>query len=139
MFHRRRETDTETAETTEATETTYAFDDFHEWVLSLPWVVERPYSLGTPGVRAFGIECEPLGRRQLWLVTGLYDQPESEAAPIAVILPSDAAAEIEISGRGRKLAPMPCSHALVSVDGDTVSGREAVEALVLTAYGYAMS
>ena len=48
-----------------------AFDDFHEWVLSLPWVVEREHKLGTPGARSFGVECEPLGRSQLWLLTGL--------------------------------------------------------------------
>ena len=47
-----------------------AFDDLHEWVLSLPWVVERPYSLATPGVRAFTVACEPLGRQSLWLLTG---------------------------------------------------------------------
>jgi hypothetical protein len=40
-----------------------AFDDVHEWALSLPWVVERPYSVATPGVRALGVDCEPLGER----------------------------------------------------------------------------
>ena len=42
----------------------------YEWILSLPWVVERPDGLGTPGVR-FAVDCEPLDLRQLWLVTGL--------------------------------------------------------------------
>jgi hypothetical protein len=35
------------------------------------------YSLATPGVRAFGVDCEPLGRRQLWLLTGLEEQLEA--------------------------------------------------------------
>ena len=42
-----------------------AFDNLHEWVLSLPWVVERPFNVGTPGVRSFAVDCEPLGRKQL--------------------------------------------------------------------------
>jgi hypothetical protein len=61
-----------------------AFDDFHEWVLSLPWVVERPYALATPGVRGFGVECEPLDRRQLWLLTGL---PRARVTPSASASP----------------------------------------------------
>jgi hypothetical protein len=38
-----------------------ALDDFHEWVLSLPWVVGRPSSVDTPGVPCFGVDCELLG------------------------------------------------------------------------------
>ncbi|MDQ1459169.1 MAG: hypothetical protein QOI08_653, partial [Actinomycetota bacterium] len=65
MLRRRREPQTI------ASDEGNALDDFHEWLLSLPWVVERPYSLDTPGVRCFGIDCALLGRRQLWLITGL--------------------------------------------------------------------
>jgi len=46
-------------------------DELHEWVLSLPWVVERSFSLGTPGVRAFAADCGVLGIRRLWMITGL--------------------------------------------------------------------
>ena len=115
------------------------FADLHEWVLSLPWVVERPYSLGTPGVRAFAIDCEPLGRRQLWLITGLRGQLDADGMGLAVILPIEAAVELESAGRGRSLSPMPGRHVLVSMNGNTVNCRDDVEALVLTAYGYAMS
>ena len=116
-----------------------AFDDFHEWVLSLPWVVERPYSLATPGVRAFGVDCEPLGRRQLWLLTGLEEQLESDDFGLAVIVPAGVADEIQAAGSGRSVAPMPARHAMVAVYGDTLGQRAELEALVLTAYGYAMS
>jgi hypothetical protein len=116
------------------------FDDFHEWILSLPWVVERPYSLGTPGVRSFGVECEPLGRRALWLLTGLQSTNLSRTtAGIAVIVPTEAADEIEAVGWGRSVAPMPDRHKLVAVFGDLAEKRTDVEALVLTAYGCAMS
>jgi len=116
-----------------------AFDDLHEWVLSLPWVVERPYSVGTPGVRAFAVDCEPLGRRQLWLLTGLQRALESDGIGIAVIVPAEVADKIETTGWGRSLAPMPDRHSMVAVYGDAVGRRADLEALVLTAYGFAMS
>ena len=115
------------------------FDDFHEWVLSLPWVVERQYNLATPGVRAFGVECEPLGRHALWLLTGMQSGTASSTAGIAVIVPMDAADEIEAVGWGRSIAPMPANHQLVALYGDISEKRLDVEALVLTAYGCAMS
>jgi hypothetical protein len=82
MLRRRREP--QTIGSNEGT----ALDDFHEWLLSLPWVVERPYNLETPGVRCFGVECEPLGRRQLWLVAGRQRQL-ADGIGLAVIVPSD--------------------------------------------------
>jgi hypothetical protein len=116
-----------------------AFGDLHEWVLSLPWVVERPYSLATPGVRSFGVDCEPLGRRQLWLITGFPRAEESEEVAVAVIVPADVAGEIETAGWGRSLAPMPGRHAMVAVYGDALARRPELEALVLTAYSCALS
>src|ERR1700693_1191755 len=68
-----------------------ALDDFHGWLLSLPWVVERPYGLDTPGVRSFGVDCEPLGRRQLWLITGLQRHVDTDGIGLAVIVPTDTA------------------------------------------------
>lgn len=116
-----------------------ALDDLHGWVLSLPWVVERPYSLGTPGVRSFAVDCEPLGQRQLWLITGWQRALEAAGNGVAVIVPTEVAEEIETSGRGRSLAPMPDRHALVALNGRALAGSADVEALVLTAYGYALS
>jgi hypothetical protein len=133
-MHRRRREDK-----TAATHGVSPFDDFHEWVLSLPWVVERPYSVGTAGVRSFGVDCEPLGRRQLWLLTGLQRQLEVDGFGIAVIVPETAASEIEAAGWGRSVAPMPARHVMVSVYGDLAAQRHDVEALVLSAYGHAMS
>jgi hypothetical protein len=112
-------------------------DDFHEWVLSLPWVVERPYSLATPGVRTFAVDCEPLDRRQMWLVTGLRKSFDGDPG-IAVIVPGDAASEIEQAGRGRNLSPMPAGHVLMTVRGE-VGDRARIEALVLSAYSFAMA
>jgi hypothetical protein len=133
MIRRRRE------HKTTLTNDTRPFDDFHEWVLSLPWVVEQPYSLGTPGIRSFGVDCEPLRRRQMWLLTGLQRARDVDGIGIAVIVPAEAAGEIEGAGRGRRIAPMPGRHAMVTLYGDALDQRADVEALVLTAYGYAMS
>src|SRR3954447_19717920 len=116
-----------------------AFADFHEWVLSLPWTVERPYSVATPGVRCFGVDCEPLGRRRRWRLTGLHRDIDPSGLGLAVIVPADAADEIEELGWGRAVAPMPAGQVLVAVDGGEVARRENVEALALTAYSYAMS
>jgi hypothetical protein len=116
-----------------------AFADFHQWVLSLPWIVERPYSLGSPGVRCFGVDCPPLGRKQMWLLTGLQGGSDAASLGLAVIVPTEAALELEDLGWGRTVAPMPVGHALVTVSDERFERREELEALVLTAYGYAMS
>ena len=116
-----------------------ALDDFHQWLLSLPWVVERPYNLDTPGVRCFAVDCEPLGRRQLWLITGLQRPVDVDGIGLAVILPTHAADDLEDVGRGRIVAPMPAGHALVTVFGESWAGRQELEALALTAYDHAMS
>src|SRR5215471_2869982 len=114
-----------------------AHADLHDWVLSLPWVVERAYSPGTPGVRCFGIDCEPLGRRQLWLLTTVRRPLENDLLSVAVIVPAEIAHEIEDADAGHILATMPGCHALVTVRADSACGN--LESLVLTAYGYALS
>ena len=113
--------------------------DFHEWLLSLPFVVERPYSLATPGVRSFGVDCAPLDRRQIWLITGMHPDVDVDGMGLAVILPIDVADQFEAAARGRMVAPMPAGHALIAVPGASLSGREELEALALTAYCCAMS
>jgi hypothetical protein len=116
-----------------------ALDAFHEWLLSLPWVIERPYSLDTPGVRCFAVDCAPLGRRQLWLITGLQLHVGTDGIGLAVILPTDAAHGLEAVGRGRIVAPMPAAHALLMVYGERLAGHQDFEALALTAYCNALS
>ena len=131
----RRQRDQKTTSTRDAS----ASDDFHEWVLSLPWVVERRFSLDTPGVRSFGVDCEPLGRRRLWLLTGLRHELGINGMGLAVVVPWHAANDIECAGWGRSVAPMPDEHALVNVYSELLGRRHDIEALVLAAYGYAMS
>ena len=63
--------------------------DVHDWVLGLPWVVERPTDGTRPDVRLFAVDCEPLQRRQLWLVTGLELAHDGRVG-IAVVMPGAA-------------------------------------------------
>ena len=111
--------------------------DFHAWVRSLPWVVERPYPLA-PGVRTFAVDCPPLDIRRVWLVTGLRPQ-FGDAVDVSVIVPSEVSASVEHEGWGRPVATMPADHVLVSASFDAEAASGDVEALVLTGYRYAMA
>jgi hypothetical protein len=109
-----------------------AHNDFHRWILSLPWVVERPCIPGAPGVRTFAIACEPLDVHQVWLVTGL---PRGHR--VAVVAPSSLAVEWEMHGVGRALAPMPERHTLFGVRAEA---RELdLERVILETYGTLLS
>jgi hypothetical protein len=41
--------------------------DIHEWVFSLPWVVEDRPDAAWPKVRAFVVDCPPLHRQRFLL------------------------------------------------------------------------
>ena len=106
-------------------------DALHAWILSLPWVVERRYEV-VPGVRTFAIECEPLGVRRPWLVTGLSHRPG-----VAVVVPDQLAEDLEILRLARTVAPMPAGHVLAYVLDE--AGPTDLERVVLEAYGAALS
>ena len=112
---------------------------FHEWVLSLPWVVERPCSVGARGVRGFAVDCEPLDRRQLWLVTGLQRRLRPSSVDVAVIVPHEAARAIEEAGWARAVTPMPGWRVLMRASAEAMTAPHRVEALALSAYCWAMS
>jgi hypothetical protein len=116
-----------------------AFDNLHEWVLSLPWVVERPCGVGAPAVRSFAVDCEPLGRKRLWLVTGMRRASTPGVLDVAVILPIEAALAAENAGLGRCSVPMPAGYMLLRAVDGTLRRPLALEALVLAAYSHAMS
>ena len=115
-----------------------SLDGFHEWALNLPWVVEMPAYPDMPGVRSFAVDCEPLDRRQLWLVTGLARDLTDGNAGIAVILPLEAADAVEVAGWGRRAATLPARHVLLAACDDAALRPREVEALALSAYTYAM-
>jgi hypothetical protein len=106
--------------------------DLSEWVLSLPWVVERPDVFG---VRTFAIDCEPLAIRRVWLA---IFQPTGSGSPrVAVVVPVRLAQDLEDAGLGLPMAAFPAEHALVRAPD--YAGRAEVETLILAAYGRNMS
>ena len=112
---------------------------FHEWVLSLPWVVERPYSLGTRNVRSFAVDFEPVGCRRLWLVTGLRRSLQPSSIDIAVIVPDEGARALEEAGWGRTVTAMPGRRALVRASAEVTAKPRMIEDLALSAYCWATS
>jgi hypothetical protein len=112
-------------------------DGLCRFAASLPWVVERPDCAGTPGTRLLAVDCAPLARRQVWLVT-IYRGPQpSTTGALAVVLPARSAADVESAGTARRIATLPADHALMQVSDD--ASLFEIESIVLTAYGYAMS
>src|SRR5689334_20583651 len=106
--------------------------ELHEWVLSLPWVIERPYALGAPGVRIFAVDCAPVDVRRIWLVTGL---PNSSG--IAVIVSKEFASDLDTINLAQSLAPMPPDYVLISLCPDA-DDRD-VERVLLEAYSSALA
>jgi hypothetical protein len=113
--------------------------EFHDWVRGLPWVVERPSGVGVPGVRSFAVDCEPLERRQLWLITGLQPNRADDLGGVAVIVPTETADMIERAGWATPRTPMPADHVLMVADPNTTRRRNEIEVLVLTAYSCAIA
>jgi hypothetical protein len=100
--------------------------------MGLPWVIERPATVGAPYVRTFAVDCVPIHRHQLWLVSGL-----ASGLGVAVVIPAALAADFEAAGLSRTIAPMPAAHVLAAVS-DQASPTD-VERVLLEAYACAMS
>ena len=107
-------------------------DTFHNWILSLPWVIERPYVAGVRGVRAFAIDCQPLDIRRMWLVTGL---PRGRG--IALIVESSQADAYEAAGVATPITPMPALHTMIGLSEDL--GETDLERVILDVYGTLLS
>jgi hypothetical protein len=115
------------------------FDRLHEWVLSLPWVVERPRDPDAPDTRTFAVDCGPLGYRSIWLVTGLHSDTDCGDTGLAVVLPLDAASTATADGEACGVAFLPGGYVLVSPSTGPANHPLQVERLLLSAYGHAMS
>ena len=114
-----------------------ALDNVHDWILSLPRVVERPYGLGSPGVRTFAVDCQPLDLRQLWLVTGLSAPRASSALGAAVIVPAELAEGLATVGLAEPMSPMPDGRVLTRIRDD--AHRVDIELVIFEACASAMS
>jgi hypothetical protein len=120
-----------------------AFAEVVEWVLSLPWVVERPADARWPSVRLFAIECPPLERRRMWLMTG-FAKPTPDGktygSDLAAVMPVEASGDADAAGWEVHWAtPLPADHVLMTLAPDAEHERDDIEGLVLAAYSYAMA
>ena len=114
-------------------------EGIHKWVLSLPWVVERPRDASAPKARTFAVDCEPLGYRRIWLVTGIHDERDWGGTDLAVVLPAGAAALVVADGEGQCVAFLQGGRVLVDLSTNPARPPTEVERLLWDAYGYAMS
>jgi hypothetical protein len=132
MFRKRASKATGATATTDRAD---SLDQLHTFVLSLPWVVERPDAFAR-SVRMFAVDCEPLDLQRLWLVTD-RSKGVSTGTRVEVMLPSAVAERAEDAGLGARAMTMPADRVLVRAhaDNDVVQ----TEALVLAAYECALS
>jgi hypothetical protein len=120
-------------------ETTPSSGDVHDWVLSLPWVVERPATGAPPGLRLFAVDCEPLQRRQIWLATGLRALDNDDAIGIAAVMPVAAVqAPHTAEWVVQPATLLPAGHVLVMLQRESTRERDEIERFVLAAYSQAM-
>jgi hypothetical protein len=115
--------------------------DLHAWVLSLPWVVERPGARRQRGVRLFAVDCKPLGRRQMWLTTGPVRQYEGRyEVTVSVVLPDELSSIAESAGWGVVTGELPGGHVIVTSQAACDPGATMhLEVMLVAAYSYALS
>jgi hypothetical protein len=113
-----------------------ALNRIHTFVISLPWVVERPHAFAQH-LRMFAVDCEPLELQRLWLVTSLGGEAAAGESRVQVILPKAEARRAEKAGWGVRGMSMPPDHILMRTYA--CSNAADTDALILTAYECAMS
>jgi hypothetical protein len=64
---------------------------------------------------------------------------DTDCLGLAVIVPQTIAVDVEHAGLGRVLSAMPRGYALLTVSSKALAGRGELEALVLSAYVWALS
>ena len=108
----------------------------HGWLLGLPWVVERPALTEAPGLRWFAVDCRPLGRRRLWLMTGTLGDIAGDDFGVHVVLPGPAAHHLADAGEGSVIATLGRDHRLVSVrlDATEPANGARLERILLLGY-----
>jgi ABC-type antimicrobial peptide transport system permease subunit len=91
----------------------------HDWILSLPWVVERPRIPELPDLRWFAVDCEELQRRRVWLLTGSLDGATGDQLTVHVVVPNAARRVIADVGAGMAVAYVAADYELLSLRLDT--------------------
>jgi hypothetical protein len=89
-----------------------------------------------PELRWFAVDCEPLDRRRLWVVTGAIGDIAADHPALHVVLPAPAARRIAEAGEGSEVASVGVEHYLVSLELDVTraAGEARLEQILLLAY-----
>jgi hypothetical protein len=111
-------------------------EELYSWLLGLPWVVERDGVPEAPGVRWFGVDCEPLDRRCLWLVVAALDGKDAAEYAIHLVLPAQAALRIALAGDIVELTSVGEDHFLLTLRAESFGpvNRARLDELLLLAY-----
>jgi hypothetical protein len=112
----------------------------HRWVLGLPWVVARPGPTAMPGVRYFAVDCEPLGRRRLWLLTGSLGPVAANGWRVHIVVPASTSLRMVGAGDAVLVAPIGVEHDLVSLRArPDRAGAAQLERMLLVGYEASLS
>jgi hypothetical protein len=89
-----------------------------------------------PELRWFAVDCQPLGRRRLWVVTGAIGDTRTDELGVHVVLPIPAARRIADAREGSEVASIGAEHYLVSLRLDVTRARGGarLEQILLLAY-----
>src|SRR5258708_4817866 len=93
-----------------------------------------------PRLRWFAVDCEPLGRRRVWLLTGAlgtiatHDRAADDSARFA--LPPPAPNRCADTGEGGTLARRGVEHLLFSVRRDVARGGDDARLETMRRFGY---
>jgi hypothetical protein len=116
-----------------------ARQQLHRWMLSLPWVIERPGMVTAPGLRWFAVDCRPLAIRRVWALTGALDDSGS-MWDVHLVLPRAAATSVLVFAEAELTDPITASHCLVTLPaGPRRRPAQQLEQLLLVAYAAALS
>jgi hypothetical protein len=116
-----------------------AREQLHRWMLSLPWVIERPGMVTAPGLRWFAVECRPLAIRRVWALTGALDNRGS-VWDVHLVLPRAPTTSVLVFAEAELTDPITASHWLVTIPaGPPRRPAQQLEQLLRVAYAAALS
>ena len=103
--------------------------NLRDWLLGLPWVVERAVPDDPSSARLYAIECDYFTRSCIWAVTGLTGNAGNS---LSLVVPFADARAWHRCGWGKPILRLPADDSLVTV-AESVDAL-GIERLALLAY-----
>jgi hypothetical protein len=116
-------------------------EGLHDWLLSLPWVVERPGIPELPELRWFAVDCEQLHRRRVWLLRGRLTATPGDELTVHIVIPRAAPRAVASSGAGTVVTCLAPDYELISLrlDGTEPDNGIVLGQLLLLGYETSLS